>query len=186
MLPLHKTEKPQHPLPLPEKAQPIRDCEIARQKSLPRTLEIEKPSHSSLHTPNSRYKIPPSFPLLFTVSNAFLRIPMASKLKVEELRNQLAQRGLTTTGNKPTLVSLTTPLSPSLSSLGRRDFDQLLILSSCSFRGSRSLFAKKTSNPPTQVMFQLQLLVERGEDNQMKMESQLGPRKSRPPTSSRT
>ncbi|PQQ01185.1 hypothetical protein Pyn_28717 [Prunus yedoensis var. nudiflora] len=29
---------------------------------------------------------------------------MASKLKVEELRNQLAQRGLTTTGNKPTLV----------------------------------------------------------------------------------
>ncbi|XP_007199613.2 poly [ADP-ribose] polymerase 2 isoform X2 [Prunus persica] len=104
MLPLHKTEKPQHPLPLPEKAQPIRDCEIARQKSLPRTLEIEKPSHSSLHTPNSRYKIPPSFPLLFTVSNAFLRIPMASKLKVEELRNQLAQRGLTTTGNKPTLL----------------------------------------------------------------------------------
>ncbi|KAH0996532.1 hypothetical protein GBA52_020396 [Prunus armeniaca] len=33
---------------------------------------------------------------------------MASKLKVEELRNQLAQRGLTTTGNKPTLASLTT------------------------------------------------------------------------------
>ncbi|ONH93953.1 hypothetical protein PRUPE_8G262600 [Prunus persica] len=29
---------------------------------------------------------------------------MASKLKVEELRNQLAQRGLTTTGNKPTLL----------------------------------------------------------------------------------
>ncbi|CAB4291840.1 unnamed protein product [Prunus armeniaca] len=29
---------------------------------------------------------------------------MASKLKVEQLRNQLAQRGLTTTGNKPTLV----------------------------------------------------------------------------------
>ncbi|BBH10454.1 Poly [ADP-ribose] polymerase 2 [Prunus dulcis] len=35
------------------------------------------------------------------VSNAFLRIPMASKLKVEELRNQLAQRGLTTTGTNP-------------------------------------------------------------------------------------
>ncbi|KAH0978259.1 hypothetical protein GBA52_027978 [Prunus armeniaca] len=29
---------------------------------------------------------------------------MASKLKVEQLRNQLAQRGLTITGNKPTLV----------------------------------------------------------------------------------
>ena len=59
-------------------------------------------------TPNSRFKIP--------YFSRTLHSKMANKLKVEELRNELAQRGLTTTGTKPVLVLKTTlSLSPLIS-----------------------------------------------------------------------
>lgn len=101
---------------------------------------------------------------------------MANKLKVEELRNELAQRGLTTTGTKPVLV-----LPLSLFSIGYSFSAGYWFLVCCRFRGSSPLFSKKATNPRTQATVRL---VERGEGTPRKMRIQQRLRKSRPLTNS--